>query len=241
MKKFVRTHGKLLIGAAIIVVLLLVWGWFAGSARQQTSFHRTDDRVNQVEKLLSDVYTGNRAERVAAIGSLARLEQKDICHADWWNDWQQSVVPTVKTEAERCRTKEKNLSKVIRAADAIQQHLAAEIKVTTQLNALTIDSSVKDWPTKAKTAAEGAVKVLDGIRVVSSVEPVKTAAKTRIEAIVAGWTSLNAASGKQDKDAYLTAEAQLKQAYANLAAIADISDAELQKLLGVLMSTSKAL
>lgn len=234
-------HGKLLIGILVLVTLLLVWGWFAGGARQQASFNRTDDRVKQAKTLLTGAFNGSRTERLAAIQSLTRLEQKNTCHGDWWNDWQQSVSPSIRTGAKECRAKEEKLAKVIQSADAIDIFLTDEAKITKQIGTLKIDSSAKDWPTRAKSAAESVVKALDGIRVVSAVQPVQQAAKSRTEAIISAWNALNTASGKQDKNSYLAAETQVGQSYADLAAVADVSDTALQTLLSALNTAAKVL
>jgi len=52
---------------------------------------------------------------------------------------------------------------------------------------------------------------------------------------------LDTASKKQDKTAYQTAEAQLKQSYADLAAIIDVSDDALQKLFSTLTTATDTL
>jgi predicted negative regulator of RcsB-dependent stress response len=241
MKDFVKTHRTLLISIIIALVLLAVWAWFAGNARQQTSFRRTDDRAKQVKTLTKDAYKGDRKDRLTAINSIAHLQQSGTCHGDWWNDWQQSVLPTIKNAAERCRTKERSIVKAIQAANGLQRYTADEQKISKQIGTLSVDVAAKDWPTKAKTAAQTAVKALDGIRIGSSAQPVQKAAKARIEVIISGWNSLNTASSKQDKTAYLAAETQLKQAYADLAAISDVSDTQVLKQFGGLSAAASTL
>jgi hypothetical protein len=241
MKDFIKTHRTLIVGILIALALVAVWMWFAGNARQQTSFRRTDDRAKQVKTLVADVFKGSHKDQQVAINSIARLEQSGTCHGNWWNDWQQSVVPTIRNAADRCRTKERSILKAIQAANGMKRYVTDEQKIIKQISSLSVDASAKDWPTKAKTSAQAAAKALDGIRVVSSAQPVQKVAKAHIEAIISAWNSLNTASSKQDKTAYLAAETQLKQAYADLAAISDVSDTQVLKLLSGLSAAVSSL
>lgn len=241
MKSFVRSHRTLLLGIVIAFVLLVTWAWFAGAARQQTSFRRTDERVAQAKQLLTKATKGSQRDRLGAIGSLANLKTNGVCAGDWWNQWQQTVVPDIKSAAGRCRAKEAKLASVTKAAAALQQYLAGQATLTMQLSALAVDATAKDWPAKAQAAAQSVKKTLDASRTVPSVEPVQKAAKSKIEVIITAWNSLTTASTKQDKTAYLTAEAALKQAYADVAAVSDIADAQLTKLFSAMTNAAKAL
>ncbi len=241
MKKFMQAHAKLIIGILLLLVLVFAWLWFAGNARQQTSFRRTSERVSQVRDLAKKSYAGTRTNRVAALTKLAGLPQDNLCRGDWWNDWQQTLVPTIKNDAQACKAKEEKLVKVIRAASETNRYLTDEAKIAKHLQLLIVDNAALGWPTKAKKAAESALSNVNGIRVVSAVKPVQTAAKTRIEAIISAWNALHTASDKNDKTAYLSAEATLEQAYADLAAIADVSDTALSKQLNLYLRATTAI
>lgn len=241
MKTFIKSHGRLLAGVLIGILLLGVWAWFAGGARQQASFRRTDERVAQVKMLVKSAFSGSRIARLSAINSLSKLPTKGMCHGDWWNEWQQAVIASIKSDADRCRQQERKVQNTVRAAQAIQDYSTADTGIAKQLAALKVDTTAPDWPLKAKAAAIRAAQAINSIRAISTAEPVQKSAKEHVAAILAAWDALNAASSKQDKDAYLAAEAQLKQAYADLAAISDVSDAQLATLLARLQTASKAL
>ena len=78
------------------------------------------------------------------------------------------------------------------------------------------------------------------IQVTAPVQPVLDASKERVSAIVKAWSTLQDAAAKKDKPAYLAAETTLKQTYADLGAISDVSDtqvnAEVAKLIQALSS-----
>jgi len=144
MKTFLLARKKLLIGVIFALILLSVWVWFAGNARQQASFRRTDDRVSQAKRLIPTIIEGSRTKRLTSLRVLAGLKKDDTCKGDWWNDWQQTVLPNAKTGAEQCRAKEKKWAKVAQAAADINDYLTDESKVTKQIGTLKVDASASD-------------------------------------------------------------------------------------------------
>lgn len=241
MRRFFSAHRQLIIGIVVVALLLSAWTWFAGAARQQSSFRRTDERIAQAKTYMKAAFSGDRTSRLSAIDALAKLPTSGTCHGDWWNDWQQKVIPAIQTAAERCRKQEGALKGVIQAAAGVKQYEHDEAGITKQLAGLKVDTTAPDWPLKAKAAAARAAKAINSIRAIPTLEPVQKSAKTHVEAILTAWDALNTASSKQDKDAYLAADAQLKQAYANLAAISDVSDAQLTTVLKRLKTAATAL
>lgn len=235
-KKILSQKKSLVPITLITLVVAAVLVMFAGYNRQQASFSSTTDHYNSVKQLSKTIFEGKRSikDRVDAIADLANFQQIRPCRGDWWNDWQQTVVPSVTSGVKTCHKQASQLSAIAASAASLNRYEVDDSTIAGQIGKLKIDNTAKNWPQTALKNAQTAYRAIDDIRSTTSSKPVRTAAKGCIKAIIDTWNALNDASTKQDKAVYLNAEVNLKQAYANLGSIADVSDKQLSAQLSVL-------
>lgn len=242
-KKLFKQKRTWVVIAMVAVLVGLITVVMAGYARQQTIFGTSNERHQNAKSLVATVFNGRstQGQRLAAIARLTEIESGDNCKGDWWNGWQQSLLPSMKDMAVRCEKQQQAIQKVVMAARQTQDFLQYDKAVAQQMAALAIDTTKQNWPLAALKSAQEARISVKGTRTPKGGEASQRVTLGCLDAIISSWNALNAASAKQDKTAYLNAEAELKQAYANLGATADASDAGISSILDLLKKEASKL
>lgn len=241
-KLFKRKRTWMIVGATLMVTLGA--GFVVlGVTSQQSVFAATDRQRQEVKSFTAAIFSNssNNNQRLSAIKRLGELEVKGNCRGEWWNGWQQSVLPPLKKASDKCEQDRQKLDAVVAAAGQAQEFLQYDTAVTQQIATLAISSTKQNWQQAALKDAQKAQAAIKSIRTPKSSKDAQKAAVDRLGAIITSWNSLNAASAKQDKTAYLDAEGKLKQAYADLGAVADASDAGISKLVSLLKQEANRL
>jgi ribosomal protein S19E (S16A) len=147
--------------------------------------------------------------------------------------WQQAVIPALKSEAEDCQhawntinTLHSSLTTVIksiRADEAIATILSEPLKTTT-VNEAAYQAEIDSW-----SKASASLRAVDAPNEATGV---KTAAITAAEAIKTAWSALMAANTAQNASQYQTALSGLSEAYGGLNNVSSESKKALQTAAG---------
>lgn len=197
-----RTHKLLknrklwIVFGALLLVAAPAAMWALGSAQWSQAFNQTQQRSSDVRSMAAIILSSKttKDKRLAMIAELSRLKTDGMCQGSWLNDWQKQVIEDVNRKENECRKSEANIAGSVKAASSVTVHLAADTKISEQIARLKMDTMVKTWQETALKNAQDVQKALDGIRVVSTAEPVLKVSKERVAAIMTAWTDLNEAS-----------------------------------------------
>lgn len=218
-----------LLGLLVIFITIGIFGYF----QQRAIFNNSDAQYGKAKSLMNTIFDtkASRNDRVAAIAELSKAKVTSKCDGEWWSSWQQGVFPAMKEASMACEKHRQHLIRSTRAAGIVTAYLRDDTAIAGQLQKLSSKSDLANWQQAALKTAEGVKTTIIGMHTTEDAKALQTQATKRVDAVVKGWNMLNDSSVKQDKTAYIEAEARLKQSYVDLGAIADESDAKLVKLL----------
>ena len=231
----------IILGSGLIViggsVAMLVKGAHEWTAKANASTVALRDLKRDVKKLSSDQTPKERREVVSRLS----LNNDTVnCKGSWWYNWQADYLESGRDAKKVCTLTLEKITTLQRSLGALNQYFTEEESIVLVLQTLRIDASQPDWQVKAKQSiakakqdlAKDSFKSDDGKKVLAE-------AQARVGALEVSWAKLDAASEKQDKTTYMASLAELKQAYADMTSIADVSDTSLLALIADVASHLK--
>lgn len=222
--------------AGVVIAVALTGLWVAASMQQAASVKAQVDEDYEQARAAGRVVladnTTSQSERLAAVETLSNISAKS-CGGEWWSSWQQAL-PSVQAATKDCEAKVKRVQAVSKAANELKNYVNDDTKVAKTFEVLKTSAGSGDWQKVALSSAESARRDIEAMAVTKDNKKLLVTSKDKLVAIIAAWTALNDASSKEDKDAYLKAQDELSQAYADLGAISDVSDAQIVILVAPL-------
>jgi hypothetical protein len=243
-KSFFKQKRSWLIAAVIVITLVgVVWVAASVSAHNEAmkAVKQRADVAKDAAKHIAPDSKADNSERLAAIKTLSTLKPTKVCRGEWWNSWYGTVLPAAKKSVQNCTELSKRIANVSNSASRLDAYLESDTKIARTLAIIKVANGSNEWQKTAASSAESAQRDLDAITSTKDTELLLATSKERVEAIINGWSALNTASAAQDKDAYLKAEDELVQSYANLGAISDISDERVRELVAALQIATNTL
>ncbi len=197
-------------------------------------------RAKQSAQAIVPDSKAGREDRLKAVNELS-IQVTVKCQGEWWNAWYGVLIPSAQERVKDCMAKTIKLRAISQAANRLQEYLKDDDKVSKTLEVLKIATGSNDWQKTALASAESTRRDLEKIAVTKDNKVLLATSKEKVSAIIAKWNALNTAASKQDKTAYLQAQTELAGSYADLGAISDVSDAQVEKLVGALYAKSSML
>lgn len=242
---FKQKRTWIIVGAVVAVcIILFTLAWVAAANRQAgaaAQIQKWYDTAKATAKVVSSDSQASRDERLSAIKSLTVTQDDSICKSVWWGAWRDEFWPPAKAEVDECVANAALLNKVAESASVLETYLADDTKVAKTLAIIKIAKGSGDWQKTAASSVESALRDIEAMAANRNNKKLLDASKEKLEAISTKWVALGQASSKEDREAYLKAEGELAQAYADLGVIGDISDEQVKKLIEELQANTDKL
>ena len=234
---FIKRKQTWLIIALAVILAAFVGLWVVAGLQHAAIAKNVDKEYSDAKaaaKLIAKDSSASRDKRLVAIKTLSTPREIQNCEGEWWNVWYGMVLPSAKQGVKDCETKAKHLLATAMAASRVNEYLEADVKVTKTLAVLKPATGSDTWQKTALSSAQSALRDIEAMAVTKDSKALLVVSKDKVLAITKAWGSLNEASSKEDKTAYLDAQSKLIQSYADLGAISDVSDKQVEELVGAL-------
>lgn len=225
--------GGVLIGAVVLIFSVLT---VIGLNQWKESAEQAKAELSEIKQRRTAIINAkNKQARLAAISEMSTASYKLNCNGSWWSLWQERVFSDIKQAKQQCEGSEKAIYSIQQSSNMVNMYLSDDKKMSEILKNLAIDPKKENWQKSAMAAVTKAKSDLDTLKVSSSAETVRRAAAKQVEEVSSSWNVLAEASSQEDRATYIAASARLSVAYANLAGLADTSDAQLTPLIKQLL------